>query len=294
MSEDRWLRARELSVRVDGHERVSNLDFDLGPAGALGVAGPSGAGKSTLARALVGLHPLSGSLRWGDRDLVQDPAAWKATRQQIHLVWQDARAALDPRMRVGALVDHARALAGHPPLTEGPRRALLESLGLAPSLASRRPGELSGGQCQRVGLCRAFAAQPGVLILDEPTANVDRPLAWELHELLGQRRRSGLRLLVITHDLAWLRGLVDELLIMDEGRVVERGEPSRVLAAPRHATTRALVQALPGSPSSPAPPRTHLEQPGADIEDELGRDLGQGRGSDEGLRREAPSSGADA
>lgn len=243
------LECRGLTVTIAGRPIVRAVDLRLGPGVGVAIAGRSGSGKSTLARALVGLEPeLSGSLRFGGRELVAAPRrAWAPLRSRVQLVWQDATTALDPHLPIRAAIDEARALAGRPRYgRDDPRlRALLEQVALAPELLARRPGELSGGQRQRAALARALAAEPSLVIADEVTSALDRPVAWTIVELLRGLRARGVGLVMISHDLSLLPGAVDEVVVLDAGAVVERGRAAELLRRPTHPTTRALVDALP-------------------------------------------------
>jgi peptide/nickel transport system ATP-binding protein len=248
------LRARGLGIALGGREVVAGLDIDLRPGAAVALVGPSGAGKSAILRALVGLEPaLRGSLRVAGAELLGAPArAWQPLRRGVQLCWQDAGAALDPHLTVAQLLDEARVLmglsrwrAGDVALAEVLRRVALD-----PSLAQRLPGSLSGGQRQRVGLARALAAEPALLLADELTSALDRPVAWELVDLLRELRWAGLGILLVTHDLSLLPGTVDEVIVVSGGVVVERGPTAQVLAAPQHPITRALRAAVPRLPTT--------------------------------------------
>jgi len=249
------LVASELSVAIDGREIVSGLDLRLHPGRAVAIIGRSGAGKSTLARALVGLTPaLAGSLRYDGHELVGAPRdAWRSLRGRVQLCWQDPLRALDPRLSARASINEARLLAKRPAwaASSGQLLSLAEELGLESASLERRPAALSGGQRQRVALARALASDPALLIADEITSALDRPLAVDIIGRLAARVRSGLGVLLITHDLSLLCGWVDEALVLDEGRVVERGAPEQLLSAPSHESTKRLRDALPRLPSSP-------------------------------------------
>jgi len=246
------LRARGLGISLDGSEVVTGLDLDLQPGVAVAIVGPSGAGKSAVLRALVGLEPaLRGSLQFAGTELVGASArAWLPLRRGVQLCWQDAGAALDPHLTIAELLDEARLLMGLPRWRAGCPElgAVLRRVALDPALASRLPGSLSGGQRQRVGLARALAAEPALLLADELTSALDRPVAWELVDLLRGLRRSGLGLLLVTHDLSLLPGTVDQVLVLGDGKVVERGPTEQVLATPQHPVTRALRAAVPRLP----------------------------------------------
>lgn len=243
------LTVRGLTVRIGGVPIVRDVDLTLAPGGGLGVVGRSGSGKSTLARALVGLEgPCSGSLCLGERELLgAPPSAWRELRSRVQLVWQDPLAAMDPHLPVRAAIDEARVLAGLPRFSrDDPRLATLcGRVALAPELLDRLPHALSGGQRQRAALARALAAEPSLVIADEVTSALDRPIAWAIVELLRELRTAGIGLLVISHDLSFLPGTVDEVLVLEDGAVVERGPAEAVLRRPEHPATRALVDAAP-------------------------------------------------
>ena len=247
------LRARGLGISLGGREVVTRLDLDLRPGAAVALVGPSGAGKSAVLRALVGLEPaLRGSLQFAGTELVGAPArAWQALRRSVQLCWQDAGAALDPHLTVAEALDEARVLLGLPRWRADSAELgeLLRRVALDPALATRLPGSLSGGQRQRVGIARALAAGPALLLADEPTSALDRPVAWALVDLLRQLRASGLGILWVTHDLSLLPGTVDEVLVLADGKVVERGAAEQVLGAPQHPITRALRAAVPRLPA---------------------------------------------
>lgn len=246
------LVARGLRVRLGDRAAVDGIYLSLGPGVGVAVVGRSGAGKSTLARALVGLHAeLGGSLRFGGRELVGAPRGeWAGLRSRVQLVWQDPASALDPRLTIRAAIDEARLLSGRARWRDGdPALAgLLARVALPTSTLGRLPGELSGGQRQRAALARALAAEPALLIADEITSALDRPVAWAIVELLRELRRGGLGLLMITHDLSLLPGTVDEVITLHEGAAVERGPSSEVLARPTHPATQALLAAAPRLP----------------------------------------------
>jgi len=231
--------ARGLSVWISGREVVRGVDLELRAGATVGLVGPSGCGKSALARALVGLERSTGSLRIDGVELIGAPAAtWAALRRRVQLCWQAG--ALDENLSVAQIVEEARVLAGI-------RRSsgVLERVGLAAELGLRRPAALSGGQRQRVALARALAAEPAILLADEITSAVDRPVAWGLVDVLRGLVKEGLGLLFITHDLSLLPGLVEQVVVLADGAVVERGAAAQVLAAPQHAVTRTLRAAVP-------------------------------------------------
>ena len=246
------LSVRSLAVALGGRRVVRGVDLEMRPGAAVAVVGPSGAGKSALVRALVGLEPaLAGSLRFDGVELVGAPAAaWARLRRRVQLCWQDPLTALDPHLPVVAAIAEARLLAGLPRWrAHDPQlHALLRRVELDPALVHRLPGALSGGQRQRLALARALAAEPAILLADEITSALDRPIAWALVDLLRTLRHE-VGLLLVTHDLSLLPGTVDEVIVLGSGEVVERGATAELLAAPQHPISRALRAAVPRLPA---------------------------------------------
>jgi oligopeptide/dipeptide ABC transporter ATP-binding protein len=230
---------------------VDDVSFTLARGETLGIVGESGCGKSSVARAIVRLGPISaGSVRFDGRALeTLDARTLRATRRELQIVFQDARAALDPRMRAGVAIEQP-LIALCPQLTRAERhgrvRETMERVGLAPALADRRPGALSGGQCRRVDLARALVVGPRLLVCDEPLSGLDVSLQAQVANLLVELKRTlALTLLLIAHDLALVRQLSDRVLVMYLGRVVELASCEALYASPRHPYTRALLASVP-------------------------------------------------
>lgn len=246
------LDARGLTLQRGAVTFFGGIDLSLSPGCSIGLIGASGAGKSSLARALVGLEaPLTGSLRFSGRELVgAGPRAWRELRARTQLVWQDPATALDPHRTILDSLNEARILAGRSPLRpEAPTiRSVLARVDLGDEVLLRSPRALSGGMRQRAALARALVTEPALLLLDEITSALDRPLAWEIVDLLRALREDGLGLLLITHDVSILPGLADDLLVLERGAIVERGPTRETLTGPRHAATQAIVAATPRLP----------------------------------------------
>lgn len=225
----------------------------------VGVVGESGSGKSTLARLLVGLlRPSAGTIRL-DGEPIQDltgPARLPVYRS-VQMVFQDPVGALNPRKTVGQILEGPlQALLG---MDRARRRdrvtELMELVGLGSALIGRYPHALSGGQAQRIGIARALAAEPRLLVLDEPVSALDVSIQAQILQLLRDLQdRLGLGYLFISHDLAVIETLSDTVLVMQQGRVVETGPCRTVFRAPTHAYTRALMDAVPGVRRVPASP----------------------------------------
>jgi oligopeptide/dipeptide ABC transporter ATP-binding protein len=251
------LRAHELrkDYPVAGSARplraLAGVSLELDRGETLGIVGESGCGKSTLARLLVRLEdPTSGTVEFDGVDLTAlRGTRLRAQRRRIQMVFQDPYSSLNPRQSVGGAL--AEVLRVHR-LVDG-RAAersrvneLLEMVGLAPGHATRYAHELSGGQRQRVSIARALAADPLVLILDEPVSALDVSVRAEVMNLLV-RLRDELRLgyVFISHDLSMVRHISTRIAVMYLGRVVELGPWAAVLDEPLHPYTRALRDTMP-------------------------------------------------
>ncbi|MGQ9717367.1 MAG: dipeptide ABC transporter ATP-binding protein [Anaerolineae bacterium] len=247
-----------MDTRPDGPivRAVDGVSFDLAAGGALGIVGETGSGKTTIARALLGLHPseyVHGSVRLDGQELVGLPEeAWRAVRwRRIALVVQSVGTALDPVYRVGEqIAEPIRYHLGLSP-TDAMTRAetLARRVGLAPRHLRAYPHQLSGGEKQRALLAMALSCDPEVLVLDEPTSGQDVLSRARILALLEDLRRNGtgrpLSLLVISHDLAAVGYLAEEVAVLYAGKVVEMGPAVKVLQEPRHPYTWGLLNAYP-------------------------------------------------
>jgi oligopeptide/dipeptide ABC transporter ATP-binding protein len=251
------LRAHELrkDYPVAGSRRplhaVAGVSFELDRGDTLGIVGESGCGKSTLARLLVRLEdPTAGTVEFEGTDLTAlRGSRLRARRRRIQMVFQDPYSSLNPRHTVGSALAEVlrvhRLVAGR--AAERARVAeLLEMVGLAPAHATRYAHELSGGQRQRVSIARALAADPAVLILDEPVSALDVSVrAGVMNLLVRLRDELGLGYVFISHDLSMVRHISTRIAVMYLGRVVELGPWDRVLEEPLHPYTRGLRDTMP-------------------------------------------------
>ena len=212
---------------------VRDATFRLEAGRTLGIVGESGSGKTTLARMLVGVeHPDAGELRW-------------ASPQRVQLVHQNPLGAFDPRWRIERSLREALEAAGVPRGVRAERvTELMREVGLDPALGRRRPAQLSGGQRQRAAIARALAADPQVLVLDEPVSALDPTVRERVLELLVrlQRERS-LTMVFVSHDLEVIAAVSDSVLVMQDGEIVEQGPVARVFADPQHPFTQELLAA---------------------------------------------------
>jgi len=231
---------------------VDEVSFTIGRGETVGLVGESGCGKSTLVRLINRLlDPTSGSIRLGGAELADFKArdfAANPHRARIQMVFQDAGDSLNPRYTAAdAIADPVRRLKK---MSGAELRARVEALadmtGLPRELLPRFPHQLSGGQKARVGIARAIAVEPELLILDEPTAALDVSVQVVILQLLQQLKRDlGMSYLFVSHDLNVVRLLCDRVLVMYLGKVVEQGPAAEVFADPRHPYTKALISAIP-------------------------------------------------
>jgi ABC-type glutathione transport system ATPase component len=265
MEAEALLRVRGLAKRYTRRRRdepveaLRGVDLAVARGGALALVGRSGSGKSTLARCVARLEePSAGEVWFEGVDLLAlRGRGLRPYRERLQLVLQDSAAALDPRLTAAEIVGEPLEVAGRGGRHERRRRALelMETVGIPAAFSARRPGELSGGQRQRLALARALALEPRLLILDEAFTGLDASVQAQIASLLEDlRARHGLAFLYISHDLALVAALADEVAILHEGRVVEQGPPAVLFADARHPHTRALAAAaacLPATAEAP-------------------------------------------
>ncbi|WP_439547880.1 ABC transporter ATP-binding protein [Falsiroseomonas sp.] len=229
---------------------LKDVSLTLRRGTTLGVVGESGSGKSTLARCLVKLvEPEQGAIRVLDTDITRlSGSAWRAQTGRIQMVFQDPFTSLNPRRRVGDLVTQGIAMRGIRGADLKDRAEdLFRLVGLDPAAIDRFPHEFSGGQRQRIGLARALALEPDVLVADEPVSALDLSVQAQVLDLLASlRRKLGLSMVFITHDLRVAAQVCDRVAIMQRGEVVEEGPAETLLTAPAHPYSRELLAAVPG------------------------------------------------
>ncbi|HVO48046.1 MAG TPA: ABC transporter ATP-binding protein [Steroidobacteraceae bacterium] len=230
---------------------VDDVSLEVRSGEAVAVVGESGSGKSTLARAALQLiRPQSGRVLWLGTPVDElSQRQLRPLRRDLQVIFQDPLASLDPRMTVAQIVAeplhvHRQELGAA--AAAGAVAAALQSVGLGHELAGRYPHELSGGQCQRVGIARAMVLQPRVLVCDEPVSALDVTVQQQILRVLDDlKRNTGLALLFISHNLAVVRQLCERVLVLYLGRMMEEGPVGDLFTQPNHPYTRALLDAVP-------------------------------------------------
>ncbi len=254
-------------------QALEGVSFTLTRGRSLGVVGESGCGKSTLARLVMALEsPSAGWVRLLGQDLHRlGHAELRAARAQFQMVFQDPYSSLDPRLTVARSVGEplemqSKGPAGKrqdltPAVTPAERMRrigeALDAVGLRASDGAKYPHEFSGGQRQRIAIARALVTRPALIVADEPVSALDVSVQAQVLNLMQDlQEQLGLSYLFISHDLAVVDLVCDEVLVLQAGRVVERGDPDTLFRQPRHPYTRRLIDAVPSMEPPPAtPPR---------------------------------------
>ena len=228
---------------------VSHVSLTINDGEVVGLVGESGSGKSTLGRIAVGLEePTSGAIQF---DGMQHASSWwrkeRGRMLSLQMIFQNANASLNPRQRVREIIAepvrvHRRGAGALAPRV----LELAEQVGLRKGLLERRPHELSGGECQRVGIARALSVRPRLLVCDEPVSALDVSIQAQILNLFAElKEQSAYTFLFISDDLHVVERLSDRVAIMYLGRIVEMGPTAEIYASPRHPYTRALMEAVP-------------------------------------------------
>ncbi|MBT2365374.1 ABC transporter ATP-binding protein [Streptomyces sp. ISL-10] len=280
MSTEPLLSVRNLTKTFPGRRRTSpvravdGISFDVAAGETLGLVGESGCGKSTTGRMIVRLlEPTAGSITYDGRDISHlSQRGLKPLRKDMQMVFQDPQSSLNPRQTVARIISDPLMVQGSPAAEARTRAAeLMELVGLIPEHIDRYPHEFSGGQAQRIGIARALATSPRLVVADEPVSALDVSVQAQIVNLMERLQRElGLAYLFVAHDLSVVKRVCDRVAVMYLGRIVEIGAKERVYAAPAHPYTRALLSAVPlpdpaaertreritllGDPPSPAAP----------------------------------------
>jgi peptide/nickel transport system ATP-binding protein len=256
-----FTRKRGLLAHTARLRAVDRVSFAIEAGETFGLVGESGSGKTTTGRCILRLiEPTSGEVRFNGEDVLAfPPSRLREARRQMQIVFQDPFSSLNPRMRVGAIVEEPLLI--HRIGTKANRKArvaeLFELVGLDPSQLTRYPHQFSGGQRQRIGLARALALNPSFIIADEPVSALDVSIqAQVVNLLMDLQERLKLTYLFIAHDLRLVRHICSRVAVMYLGRIVEMGDTESLFAAPAHPYTRALLSAIPIP--DPAAPRQRI------------------------------------
>ncbi|MFI5942698.1 amino acid ABC transporter ATP-binding protein [Streptomyces uncialis] len=254
---DLVLRARAVRKRFADTEVLRGIDLEVRSGEVLCVIGPSGSGKSTLLRCFNHLERIDAGRVWVDGELVgyeqhgtsgrvlreRREKEIRAQRERVGMVFQ--RFHLFPHRTAVQNVMEGPVVVKRRPRADAERRAreLLDRVGLA-DRADHYPAQLSGGQQQRVAIARALAMDPTLMLFDEPTSALDPELVGEVLGVMQDLARSGMTMIVVTHEMGFAREVADRVVFMDEGLVVESGHPDELFTAPRHDRTRAFLSTV--------------------------------------------------
>jgi ABC-type polar amino acid transport system ATPase subunit len=236
------LAVRNLHKRFGSLEVLRGVDLEMQAGEVVAVIGSSGSGKSTFLRCINRLeHPTSGHVLLGGIEIADRSAELVAMRRQIGMVFQQFN--LFPHMTaLGNIIEGpVTALKMPPAQARELGLALLSKVGLRDK-AEVRPSQLSGGQQQRVAIARALAMQPKIMLFDEPTSALDPELTGEVLNVMKQLADEGMTMLIVSHEMIFVRRVADRVLVMDEGRIIEHGPPEEVFKNPREERTRRFLR----------------------------------------------------
>jgi ABC-type oligopeptide transport system ATPase subunit len=264
----KYFRARGRGVEERLIKAVDDVSLSVSAGETVALVGESGSGKSTTAYCILRLENVTGgSVFFQGQDITHLSArSLRPVRRDMNVIFQDPLASLNPRMTIGDIITEPLAVhgIGDPASRRARMRELLDRVGLSPGTAARKAHELSGGQGQRVGIARALALEPKLIVCDEPVSSLDVSIQAQILNLLKDiQQESDVAYLFITHDLAVVRWFSHRIEVMRSGRIVESGPTARICAEPREEYTKALLAA------APVPDPRAMRQRRADREDLL-------------------------
>jgi ABC-type oligopeptide transport system ATPase subunit len=245
------IRSGLLRKQTDSIKAVDDVSFIIDAGKTLGLVGESGSGKSTLSRALLKLQPVtSGEAFYAGHEIFgMTEAAFRPLRKDLQMIFQDPFGSLNPRMTVRSIIDEPLGI-HFSEMSRNQRddriAELMRKVGLDPAFMLRYPHEFSGGQRQRIGIARALAVEPKFMICDEPVSALDVSVQAQILNLLKDLQDElQLTYLFIAHDLAVVRHMSDDIVVMNRGKIVERGGADQICEQPQHAYTQRLLSAVP-------------------------------------------------
>lgn len=238
------IHIEHLSKKFGDLEVLKDINLDVNEGEVVCIIGPSGSGKSTFLRCINQLEvATSGVIEYEGKNMLEPKADIRSFREEVGMVFQGFN--LFPMMSVLDNITLAPVLTGHmkKPEAEKLGMELLDKVGLADK-AGVKPGTLSGGQKQRVAIARALAMQPKALLFDEPTSALDPELVGEVLNVMKELAKSGMTMVIVTHEMGFARDVSDRVLFMADGYVVEEGKPEQIFTAPQHKRTKAFLSRL--------------------------------------------------
>ncbi len=249
--------SRGFFVKRNIIKAVDGVSFSLFVGETLGIVGESGSGKSSICRLILSLIPkTSGNIKWFDKDFdLYKKKEIKSFRKKVQIIFQDPYGSLDPRMTIGSIIKEPLGIFNkNLSKNETTERviALMSDVGLSSDLYNRYPHEISGGQCQRVGIARALINKPSVLVCDEPVSALDLSIQAQILDLLDVlKHKYNLTLIFVSHDLSVVKAICDNVIVLKSGKIIENGITSDLFKNPKDPYTKKLISSVP----SPIPAR---------------------------------------
>ncbi len=230
---------------------LKNINFNLKQGMTLGIVGESGCGKSTLCRTLLSLNNKeTGNIIWFNKDIDQfTKKEFKNFRKKVQIIFQDPYGSLNPRMTIGNIISEPLEIYKKGNDKKSKILKVLDimgKVGLSDVLFNRFPHELSGGQCQRVGIARSIINEPDVLICDEPVSSLDLSVQSQILDLLKSLKNTlNITMVFVSHDLAVVKSISDEVMVLKQGEIVEKSSAEEVFNNPKNEYTKKLISSVP-------------------------------------------------